>query len=237
MKALILKVARAEDSAVVVVPRGEMVAEHRRLVAVLRSPPHEDDEVEADEQEEELREYEQADGKVRKALLLKASRRRPTPAMLLAGNYRKKKMNWRGLDISIETEKGAQRSGVDLGGQPWSVTMQHDYGYIRRTKAADDEQLDCYIGPNRDATHVYVVHQHKVGDWDQYDEDKCMLDFESKRDAIAAYLAHYNDARFLGGITSMPVDEFLKLARGTAKLPRAKRRLQSDSSLSSHIGI
>jgi hypothetical protein len=40
--------------------RAELVKEHKRLVAVLRSPSHKDDLEEADRQEEELEEYEMA---------------------------------------------------------------------------------------------------------------------------------------------------------------------------------
>lgn len=43
---------------------GELVKEHRRLVAVLRSPSHDDDLEEADRQEHELEEYE---GEMKKA--------------------------------------------------------------------------------------------------------------------------------------------------------------------------
>ena len=39
-------------------PRKEMVDEHKRLVDVLRSPSHEDDQEEAVEQEKELNDYE-----------------------------------------------------------------------------------------------------------------------------------------------------------------------------------
>lgn len=45
---------------------GELVKEHRRLVAVLRSPSHEDDIEEAERQEDELEEYE---GEMKKALV------------------------------------------------------------------------------------------------------------------------------------------------------------------------
>ena len=44
----------------------ELVKEHRRLVAVLRSPSHADDEAEADRQEDELEEYE---GEMKKAIV------------------------------------------------------------------------------------------------------------------------------------------------------------------------
>ena len=45
--------------------RSELAKEHKRLVAVLRSPSHQDDLEEADKQEEELEEYE---GELKKAV-------------------------------------------------------------------------------------------------------------------------------------------------------------------------
>ncbi len=39
-------------------PTSELIAEHKRLVAVLRSPSHNDDEAEAKKQAAELAEYE-----------------------------------------------------------------------------------------------------------------------------------------------------------------------------------
>jgi hypothetical protein len=168
-------------------------------------------------------------------LILFIKARKPTPAMLAAGNYKKKRTKWRGLDITIETPKGKTRSGVDGNGKAWSVVMRHDYGYIRRTKGADDEQIDCYIGPYRDAEYVYVIHQRKAGDWINYDEDKVMLDFPSKRDALIAYLAHYDDPRFYGEISVIPADEFSRQVLKTSKLPIEERRLRSD--ISNHLGV
>ncbi len=47
-----------KKSATITEPAAELIGEHRRLVRVLRSPSHEDDLKEADDQEAELREYE-----------------------------------------------------------------------------------------------------------------------------------------------------------------------------------
>ena len=66
---------------------------------------------------------------------------------------------------------------------------------------------NCYIGDNEDAKKVYIVHQndpitHK------YDEDKCMLGFNSLEDAKKAYLMQYDRPGFLGKIDTMDFDEF-----------------------------
>lgn len=66
---------------------------------------------------------------------------------------------------------------------------------------------------------VYVVHQRRVNDWQNYDEDKVLAGFMSEDDAKAAFLACYSDPRFLGPITAMPVDEFVTKVRATKDKP------------------
>ena len=115
-----------------------------------------------------------------------------------------------GLGIAIENRKGSVRSGVDKDGKPWRTEMKHPYGYIKGTKGADGEEIDAYVGPHEDATHAYVVHQRKH-DGKTYDEDKVMLGFPSKQHAEKAYLAHYNDPKFLGPVKAVPMDRFKEL--------------------------
>jgi hypothetical protein len=141
--------------------------------------------------------------------------REPTPAQAEAGNYRKPVVRWNGLDIAIENPAGTVRRG-----NGWETRMIYDYGYVKRSEAVDGDEVDVYLGPNlENAPMVYVVHQRKYGDWDAYDEDKCMLGFDSEDDASAAYLQHYDDARFLGPITAMPVAEFVEKVRATRDKP------------------
>lgn len=143
----------------------------------------------------------------------------PTQARLEAGNYPKKHVRWQGMDISIENPAGSVRRGVDRDGNPWETRILFDYGYLSRTEGVDGDHVDCFIGPNPDAPFVYVVHARKAGDWQAYDEDKCMLCFDSEDDAKVAFLAAYNDPRFLGPITTMTVDEFKAKAKRTKDQP------------------
>lgn len=177
----------------------------------------------------------------RAIILLKAE---PTPAQIQAGNYRKKHLRFQGLDLSIENPKGSVRRGKDRDGKSWETRMRHDYGYIRRSKGVDGDHVDAYVGPNPDATHAYVVHQHKIGRVKQWpdgkcprcgngpakcghdlDEDKVMLGFDSEQKARDAYLAHYDDPRFLGPITAMPMDEFNAKVRATKDNPKLIKSL------------
>lgn len=99
--------------------------------------------------------------------------------------------------------------------------------------------------PETIPTEVYVVHQKKIeysGKWPNgicpdckkhhsectcpkyYDEDKAMLGFDSKDDAVKAYLRQYDSKRFLGPVSTYTIDEFkaaLKRSFGK-KLPSKK---------------
>lgn len=124
---------------------------------------------------------------------------------------------FQGLPIAVENRKGSVRSGVDKDGKPWRTVMKHPYGYIKGTKGADGEEVDAYVGPHKDATHAFVVHQNKE-DGKTYDEDKVMLGFPSKDHAEKAYLKHYNDPKFLGHIAAVPMDRFKELIESGGKL-------------------
>lgn len=130
-----------------------------------------------------------------------------------------KSSKWRGLFLDIENPAGSVRSGKKPDGSAWSTTMAHDYGEIRGTEGVDGDAVDVFVGPELDAPMVYVVHQNTVDQWDKFDEDKCMVGFPSLAAAKAAFLANYDDPRFLGPVTAMPVDEFIVKVRATAKMP------------------
>ena len=144
---------------------------------------------------------------------------RPTPAQIAAGNYQKPRIAWHGLEIAIENPAGSVRSGTKPNGDKWSTKMVHPYGYFCRSEGVDGDEVDVFVGPDANADTVYVVHQRKVGDWAKYDEDKVMVCFASEAAARAAFLANYDDKRFLGPITAMPVDEFVAKVRATYERP------------------
>lgn len=130
--------------------------------------------------------------------------------------YRQK---WRGFELAIENPVGSVRSGKKPNGTAWHTKMSHAYGEITDTEGADGDPVDIFVGPDLDAPMVFVVHQNTVDDWDKYDEDKVMLGFASEADAKSAFLKNYDDPRFLGPITAMPVAEFIKKARATKDKP------------------
>lgn len=116
---------------------------------------------------------------------------------------------FQGLKISIENKKGSERKWYDLNNkESGSTKMYCDYGYIRMTEGVDGDHVDVYLGPNENAEFAYVVHQMKAPEFKQYDEDKCMLGFNSSKEAKAAYLKQYNSPKFFGSMTEVSMDKF-----------------------------
>lgn len=133
----------------------------------------------------------------------------PTEAQKEAGNYRKGHIKVDGYDIVLENPKGTTRSGKDANGKEWSITMKHDYGYIRGTKGTDGDHIDVYLSDNPTAGNVYVVDQvnQRTGD---FDEHKVMYGFNSMEEAVQAYLAQYEDGWKVGTVTEVSREEFKK---------------------------
>jgi hypothetical protein len=116
---------------------------------------------------------------------------------------------YRGLPISIENRKGSIRRWNNPHNKTEGETkMENPYGYIRLTEGTDGDHVDVFLGDNTKAKFAYVIHQMKAPDFKEPDEDKIMLGFSSRAEAKEAYLAHYDDPRFFGSMTSIPFDEF-----------------------------
>lgn len=143
----------------------------------------------------------------------------PAPEQAASGKYPKERMLWQGLTIAIEHPEGTVREGVDETGKPWRTVFRYAYGEILGTLGLDGDPVDVFIGSYSDAPEVYIVQQMKRKQWDTPDEQKCMINFASIDEAKAAYLGHYDDPRFFGGITAMPVDEFIAKVRATKDNP------------------
>jgi len=141
--------------------------------------------------------------------------------MKLARYKLSRRMKFRGLDISIETDKGEFRHWYDPHNKESGKTkMKYPYGYIRRTEGTDGDHVDVYVGPNERAKNVYIVNQQKAPDFKTFDEQKCMLGFNNATEAKKAYLNHYNDSRFFGSMTTMPFEEFEKKVKKTFEEPK-----------------
>lgn len=116
-----------------------------------------------------------------------------------------------GISVIVETQKGARRIGYG-----WTTVMPCAYGYVQATSSAEGprEQMDAFVGPNRESKQVWVVNQIHP-DSKQFDEHKLMLGFDSKEAAVAAYLGSYNDGPMrMGDVVAMPLDELKQWLQG-----------------------
>lgn len=131
-------------------------------------------------------------------------------------------MDYKGLNVAIESHPANERSGIDKDGKPWSIVMNQPYGYIKGSLGVDGDAVDVFIGPNQSSENVYVIHQNNPDG--TYDEDKVMLGFNDANAAKEAYLSNYNRNDLYGSMTKMSVDELkdkIKVRRGV-KLEKAK---------------
>lgn len=122
----------------------------------------------------------------------------------------KSTLNYHGLPIVIETPKGAIRRG-GYNGATWEAVMAADYGYIVDTWSAEGrgEELDCFVGPNRDSQTVFIIDQRDLGSG-QFDEHKACLGYDTKAGAVADYLASYDSrgVERIMAVTAMDLDAF-----------------------------
>ena len=137
----------------------------------------------------------------------------PSDAQKESGNYKKGHIKFGGYDYTIENPKGSTRSGKDVDGKEWKVTMHDTYGYIRGKFGKDGDHLDMFINDKADLDNwngdVFVVDQ--VNPDGSFDEHKVMYGYDSMDDAKKAYLANYSDGwKGLGNITGASKDEFDK---------------------------
>ena len=150
-----------------------------------------------------------------------------------AGNYKMGHIKINGFDITIENPKGSIRSGVDKNGSPWEVQMNNHYGYIRRTKGNDGDQIDVFVGDSPTSGKIFIVDQ--VDNDGKFDEHKVMMGFDSIEEAEQAYMSNYSPGwKGLGNIIEVSVEDFKEWAKdGRKKLqPFAGRQENGERSLS-----
>lgn len=138
----------------------------------------------------------------------------PSEAQKKAGNYKKGHLSFGGYDFTVETPKGATRSGKDEQGKPWSVTMHDTYGYILGKIGVDGDHIDMFINDAADLDsfdgNVYVVDQ-VTPENGEFDEHKVMYGYPSEEAATEAYLANYSKGwKGLGKVTAVSKATFDK---------------------------
>jgi hypothetical protein len=134
-----------------------------------------------------------------------------------------------GFPIAVENEAGSIRLWQDTDGEKGSTKMKVDYGFIEGYLGGDGEELDVYVGPDEDAQEVYTVHQLRAPQYKRWDEDKVFIGFASAQDAKDCFLAHRNEPRAFGGMTTHPRAMFAAKLR--ARDPRSTSKIRAAQDL------
>ncbi len=132
------------------------------------------------------------------------------------------KIEFQGIPVVLDRPKGFIQKGEDDQGTPWVRLYKNDYGFLVHTQGGDGEELDVFIGPNKEASTVYWATQVKADN--SFDEYKIFLGCSSLEEARAIYIAHIPE-RFLKGIVPMPMAHLQALCNTNPKV-RLGSRLQ-----------
>ena len=144
---------------------------------------------------------------------------RKSPGALMKRAYKLQgHLEVQGLPIAVENKAGSIRRGKNEDGTEWETHMHYPYGFLEGTEGADGEEVDCYVGPEKEAPDAFVVHQ-KDAETGDFDEDKVMLQFASKKDAKEAFEEHYDEPeKYLGPISRVSMERLKELVAAKEKL-------------------
>jgi len=123
--------------------------------------------------------------------------------------------------------------------------MRAHYGYLTNgIRGVDGDKLDVFIGPNPNATTAYVVHTKKAPAFKDFDEDKCLLGFDSASTAKKSFIQNYGgDARHFGSMDAIPMDEFKRKVQNAKAKPRKltasklERAMEVEADAANGVGI
>lgn len=141
-------------------------------------------------------------------------------------------LEMQGLRIAIENPKGSKRRWYDAdAGREGETVMVYPYGYLIGTTGADDEEVDVYVGPNRQSELVFIINQRRINNKRTFDEHKVMLGFDSEAQARAAYLAHYDEhgPQMLGSCAVWTMERFRRWLDGRGAKRRPLRKAEPDA--------
>lgn len=140
-------------------------------------------------------------------------------------------IDFQGLTILVETQRGGTRSGTDADGKPWSVTMPAHYGEFAATEGTDGDPVDAFVGPNGHAPFAYVIHLRDPATG-EHDEDKVFVGFGTADDVRACFGAAYNRRDLkMGTVRKLPMGE---LRAWLAQ--RGGKKIEGGASLAKAVG-
>lgn len=107
-----------------------------------------------------------------------------------------KPVNVGDIAITIESEKGTMRRGIDHNGKEWATELKDDYGYFNLTTGSDGDEIDVYINSDIEVNEIktkQVFYLKQRTGRGEFDEDKFILGADSLKDAKRIYYRNYDD--------------------------------------------
>lgn len=100
-------------------------------------------------------------------------------------------MDFHGIAITIEWRKGDRKP--DKADPEWSYAVNQDYGFINNTTSPEEEELDVYIGDNKESERVFMASLlHEDGEFNEF---KILLGFDSRKQAEEFFRCQYGECR------------------------------------------
>lgn len=108
------------------------------------------------------------------------------PGMQKSDHVPQKFKEIHGIIVAIETKAGEKRKAKDDKGETHDVVYNYDYGRIQQAHGPDGDQLDVYLGDDKDSTRAFVINQVEA-DTGELSDVKIMLGFKKKKHAKRAF--------------------------------------------------
>lgn len=144
----------------------------------------------------------------------------PSWAQAAAGNYRKGKFRWHGLEIAIENARGSIRYGAN---KSWAFKMRDHYGYLVGSRSqADGDPIDVFVATfSLRSELAFVINQNSQKG--TFDEHKVVVGVATAAQAEQVYRRNYpEDWKGFGSAVPMTLPQltwWLKNADTARALP------------------
>lgn len=101
---------------------------------------------------------------------------------------RNEKLNLHGLEIVIEWRAGDRKPSAE---GDWSYEVRNDYGYFVNTTSPEEEEMDVYVGPERESTRAFLC--SLLNEDGSFNEFKVYLGFSSRKICCEAFMDQYGE--------------------------------------------
>src|SRR5262245_26425138 len=73
-----------------------------------------------------------------------------------------KTIDFQGLPVHVDRPYGHVQNGMDAAGKEWKRIYHVDYGFIPSTQGGDADDLDVYMGLDKEAPDAHWILQKKA---------------------------------------------------------------------------